>query len=335
MIRKVFVTGAPGWLGSRCVELLARKEAVSQGQPYSLKCLVYPGSDEAELKALGVEIIHGSVSAPETLKGSMKGCDALIHMAGIIHPKKVSEFYEVNDQGTQNVLEEASQAGLKRIVFISSNSPAGFSPPGRLLTEEGTPQPYMHYGKSKYRAEQILLKAAKEKRIEAVILRPCWYYGPRQPARQTRFFRMIRKGRPVLFGNGGNLRSISYIDHVVQAIALALEKENVNGEIFWIADEKPYTTLEIYQTIAGLLGVKELRPRRIPAFSSLVFENIDRALQAVGIYQQEIHVAGEMARDIACRVEKAKRILGFSPTVSLQEGMYRSIEWCRENGIEL
>ena len=332
-MKKIFVTGVPGWLGNRFVDLVASRTLEAQKEPYDLKCFMLKDASVANFSNIRMEILRGDVSDAESLRNAMQGCDYVVHMVGIIHPKRVSDFYEINTQGTQNILDEAIRAGVKRIVFISSNAPAGFSKPGALFTEQDLPQPYMNYGRSKYQAEQIILNAVKERKIEGVVLRPCWYYGPGQPARQTKFFKMIQNGNPILFGDGSNLRSVSYVDSVVQAILLALQVEQANGEIFWIADEKPYSSIEIYQTIANLLGVKKLCPRKIPGVSSWFFEQLDRMIQATGNYQQEIHVAGEMARNIACNVEKAKRILGYKPLVSLEEGMRRSIEWCKKNGI--
>jgi len=329
---KIFVTGAPGWLGTRCVELIARRTLACQKNDYLLRCLVLERSDVAELEAVGAEIVYGDIRDPECLKTAMDNCDYVVHAAGIIHPKRVKDFYDINYIGTKNVLREAVASGVKRLVCISSNSPAGFSKKGQLFSETDLPHPYMNYGKSKYLAEQAVTEVARGGRMEAVIVRPCWFYGPRQPDRQTRLFQMIKSGSPVLFGDGSNVRSVSYIDNIVQGIILALEKEGINGQTYWVADERPYTTLEIYQAIAEALGVKELKPKRIPGWSSYVFEKADWIVQGVGLYVKEIHVAGEMARNIACSVEKAKRELGYKPEISLKEGMKRSLEWCRANG---
>lgn len=334
-LKKVFITGAPGWLGTRCVRLMSESRLPCQQDKYELRCLVLPGMDAHGLEVPHVEVVRGDVTDPKSLSSRMKGCDAVIHMAGVIHPKRVRGFYRINYEGTKNVLEEAAASGVRRLVFISSNSPMGFSRHGRPFREDDRISPYMHYGKSKYWAEKYVREASERKRLETVILRPCWYYGPGQPERQTKFFRMIKKGNPILFGDGSNERSVSYIDHVIQGIILALEKDGIDGKTYWIADERPYTTLEIYETIADLLGVKKLKPRRIPAFSSWVAEQVDRVIQTTGFYQKEIHVAGEMARNIACSVEKAKKELGYKPEISLREGMKRSIDWCRESGIEI
>lgn len=332
---KIFVTGAPGWLGTRFVELVSGKKLACQRNDYSIKCFALGGSDVADLQAVNAEIVYGDIRDPESLEGKMEGCDYVVHIAGIIHPKKTKELYDINNIGTRNILKEALATGVKRVVYISSNSPAGFSRNGQLFSETDPPHPYMKYGKSKYLAEQAVREAAESGKIEAVILRPCWFYGPRQPDRQTKFFKMIKSGAPVLFGDGSNLRSVSYVDNIVQGIILALEKDGISGQTYWIADERPYTTLEIYQTIADLLNVGELKPKKIPGWSSYIFEMIDRVLQSVGLYIKEIHVAGEMSRNIACSVEKAKKELGYKPEISLEEGMKRSIEWCRSKGIEI
>lgn len=165
--------------------------------------------------------------------------------------------------------------------------------------------------------------------IETTILRPCWFYGPGQPERQTRFFKMIQKGRPVMFGDGHNQRSMSYVDNTVDALMLVLENEKAVGQTYWIADERPYRTVEIYATVAEILQV-DLKPRRVPSLVSQTCRVVDKLLQSANTYVQEIHVAGEMDQNIVCDIGKARRELGYEPKIGLREGMRRSLEWCRE-----
>ena len=305
-------------------------------QDREVTCLVLPDVDPGPLSALGAKIARGDITHKESLRGAFKGIDTVFHCAGLIHPKWVRELYQINTRGTENVLQAACEEGVSKLVYVSSNSPAGFGRSGdRIMKEDDPPRPYKHYGKSKRQAEEILLAVSREGRIAATIIRPCWFYGTGQPDRQTRFFRMIKKGRPILFGDGSNLRSMSYIDNVVQGLLLAERKDDANGKIYWIADKRPYSTIEIYETVADLLGVQDFRPRRIPAFSSWIFEQLDGMIQAVGCYQTEVHVAGEMAKDIACSIDKAERELGYVPGLSLREGMQRSLDWCRDQGIEI
>ena len=124
---------------------------------------------------------------------------------------------------------------------------------------------------------------------------------------------MIKKGDPIIFGDGNNLRSMSFIDNVVQALLLVKKCSISIGKTYWIADEKPYSTIEIYRTIAELLNVKDFCPRFIPDFISAVCEKADTIIQSVGLYIKEIHVAGEMNKNIACSIKLAQRELGYSP----------------------
>jgi nucleoside-diphosphate-sugar epimerase len=338
-MRTTFVTGAPGWLGNRLVRGLVTglEDLPELPRTQRVRCLVLPGFDVGELRALpNIECINGDITRPETLRGRMDGCDTVIHAAGLIHPKRIQELYAVNTNGVRNVLEEAMRVGVHRFVFVSSNSPAGTNPSRDALFTEDMPfNPYKHYGRSKMHAEQIVNEAHRSGRIEAVIIRPCWFYGPGQPPRQSEFFKMIKAGRPPLFGDGENLRSMSYIDHVVQGLILAATVPRAAGQTYWIADERPYTTREIYETVARLLGVRELAYLKIPNVACTLFEGADTLLQALGRYHTKVHVAGEMNKDIACSIEKAKRELGFRPVVDLREGMRRSIAWCRERGMEI
>lgn len=332
---KTLITGAPGWLGNQLVSVLVDQSnelyRFSVDGTRKVRCLILPGLDTAMLPD-SVEKIPGNICEYASLVHAMEGIETVFHLVGIIHPKKISDLYLVNRDGLRNVLQASVSAGVRRVIVVSSNSPAGTNTDRNVLMKENdAPRPYMNYGRSKYEAEQIALEYARSNKIEVVILRPCWFYGPGQPERQTRFFSMIKSGSPLMFGDGKNLRSMSYIDNTIQGLLLAEKCPGISGRIYWITDERPYSTLEIYQTIADILDVK-MTPRNLPNLVSWGCEAADRALQAMGMYNQEIHVAGEMVKDISCSIARAQEELGYRPTISLQEGMRRSIEWCRRRG---
>lgn len=323
---KVVVTGAPGWLGTRLVEVLRERG-------YEVKCLVLPHMDASALTKVGAHVHHGDISEKETLAGLCAGADGVFHCAGMIHPKFTREFFAVNVDGTRNLLEAATAAKVKKFVFVSSNSACGTNESGEKLMSENDPeQPAKSYGKSKYLAEQVVKQYQREGRLQTVIIRPCWFYGPRQPARVTKLMQMIKNGKPVMFGDGNNLRSMSYIDNVVDALVLAYEKDAANGQTYWIADPEPHKTIDIYGEIAKQLGVP-LRPLKVPSIVSSVFEIVDDTLQAIGVYNINVHVAGEMTKHIACSVKKAQKELGYVPRVSFEEGMRASVEWCKKQNL--
>lgn len=333
---KILVTGVPGWLGNRFLEMLCASE-LGIMEKCSVRCLVQPGSAADSVPNLPgpgrVEIFSADITGRPSLKGVCSGVDVVFHAAGLIHPGRPPELFDVNTLGTLNLISEARASGVTRFVYISSNSAAGVNKARHEpLRESDEPRPYMNYGLSKYYAECIVRSFQGTGGMETVILRPCWFYGPNQPRRQSRFFRMIRSGSPFIFGDGFNLRSMSYVDNVCRAMALAALRKEASGRTYWIADARPYTTLEIYSTIAELLGVKRFRPRFLPGFVPDICALADGVLQFAGLYSTEIHVAGEMNKDIFCSVEKAAVELGYKPEVELREGMRRSIEFCRMRG---
>lgn len=322
------VTGAPGWLGNQLVRKL-----VEDGR--EVRCLVLPDADASELRSLGVEVVNGDVTQPDTLRGAARGCDVVYHAAGIVHPGTftIGDLHRVNVGGTANVLREAVASRVRRFVFVSSNSAAGVNRRRGELMDETTPErPYLRYGASKRAAEELVRAAYDRGEIETSVIRPCWYYGPGQPERQTRLMRMVREGKAPMFGDGSNLRSMTYVESLCEALMIAAASGAAAGRTYWIADERPYTTREIYEAIAEIVGV-ELRTANLPGPASSVAAFGDAVLQAVGLYQMEVHVAGEMNKDIACSVERAKAELGYRPPTDLREGMRVSYEWAVARGL--
>jgi nucleoside-diphosphate-sugar epimerase len=256
----------------------------------------------------------------------------------MIHPRRVREFYEINRDGTAHLLDTAIQAGVKRAVVVSSNSPCGCNPhPDHLFDELSPYHPYMNYGRSKMEME-LAVKQRAEK-IETVLIRAPWFYGPNQPPRQTLFFQMIRDGKAPIVGSGKNLRSMAYVDNLCQGLLLAAITEPAKGQTYWIADRRPYSMNEIVDTVERLLetefGQKCAHKRlRLPGLASEVALVMDWMLQSIGLYHQKIHVLSEMNKTIACCVNLAERELGYRPTVELEEGMRRSLRWCQQQGIK-
>jgi nucleoside-diphosphate-sugar epimerase len=331
------LTGVPGWLGNTLVEALVRGIAFRsiRVEPRRVRCVVLPGADVRWLEHLGpnVEVVRADLRDRRAVSGACEGATTVFHAAGVVHPRRIADLYDINVTGTKNILDEAIRAKVKRFLLVSSNSPAGLNESAsRLMTEDDPPRPYLNYGLSKLQAEWLASDAQRAGRIEVVILRPCWFYGPHQPPRQTKFFNMIRTGKPIILGRGDNLRSMSYIDNTVQGLLLAEAVEKAAGRTYWITDHRPYSLIEIVQTVGKMLGV-EVRPRYLPKMSSDIARFADTLLQMAGYYNQEIHVAGELAASIAVSIDAARKDLGYHPEIELEEGMRRSIEWCRKAGV--
>jgi len=345
------VTGGAGWLGSRLVGALLHGLPECDWMPspnpqLRVRCLVLPGEDASLIEELGdrVQIVRGDITRAEDCARLCEGAAGavLFHVAGVIHPRRRAELYSVNVDGSRNALDAAIAAGVRRAVVMSSNSPCGTNPhPDHVFDEDSPYRPYMHYGRSKMLMEQLVAGYQRAGKIETVIVRAPWFYGPNQPPRQSEFFRMIRDGKGPLVGGGGNRRSMAYVDNLCQGLILAAAVDAANGRTYWIADARPYTMAEIVDTVERLLetefGQKCAHKRlRLPGLASEVAWVVDKTLQGLGLYHQKIHVLSEMNKTIACSVEKAKAELGYRPVVALEEGMRRSLKWVweRQGGLD-
>ncbi len=345
------VTGAPGWLGSSLIAALlngvqgverwnGREDAVQ------IRCLTQANVPIAQLQELSADLdcIEGDLCSPDDLRTFCKDAEGavLFHVAGLIHPRlRTIEHDHVNIEGTENLVRAAIDAGVRRIVAVSSNSPFGFNPSSEHRFDENSPyNPYMSYGRSKQRMEVVIADAQDSGKIETVVIRPPWFYGPYQPPRQTLFFRMIRDGRFPVLGDGSQMRSMAYVDNICQGLVLAARSERANGEAYWIADERPYSIREIVDTVREVLEQEfamacSERELNLPRAIGDIARATDAAVQAAGYYHQKIHVLSEMGQTIACSIDKARRELGYAPQVSLRDGMVASVRWCREQGLEL
>jgi nucleoside-diphosphate-sugar epimerase len=341
------VTGAAGWLGSGLVQALAKglDHAALQGisRPRPVRALILPGEDPTRLVRMSdqVTVVEGDLRNAADVAKFCEGAwgATLFHCAGIVHPPRIADFYEVNVRGTEKVLQAAFAAGVRRAVIVSSNSPIGTNPEPDHTFDENSPfHPYMNYGRSKMQMELLVQGIQKAGKLETVVIRAPWFYGPLQPPRQTLFFEMIRDGKGPVVGGGNNRRSMAYIDNLCQGLLLAEATERANGQVYWIADERPYTMNEVLDTVERLLegefGMSCAHRRlKLPGIASEVAWLVDWTLQALGLYHQKIHVLSEMNKTIACSVDKAKKELGYKPEVALEEGMRRSIAWCVAEGL--
>lgn len=329
------VTGASGWLGQNLVRALApARERV--------RCLVPDAGDGAllELAGTSVEVVVGDVRDPSVLDRLFEGAGGatVFHAAGVIHPGgKTRELFDVNVGGTQLVLDRARRHGSGRFLHVSSNSPFGANdtPQGRF-TEDSPFNPYLAYGRSKLEAEELVRRSHERGDLETVVLRPPWFYGPYQPARQTTWLATVRRGRFPLVGDGTQQRSMVYTGNLVHGLLRAEVAVAAPGNAYWIADAEPHELRDVFATVRRALEAEGLpvsggQPR-LPRLAGVVAARVDAALQGAGRYSQAIHVLGELKDTIACDISRARAELGYDPPTDLFEGMRASIRWCLERG---
>lgn len=330
--KNVYVTGGSGWLGKTLIKTLLNGDKlvlenlqVNIDKVFSLE---FEKDNQPFLNNDSVELIGGDLRSENDCNNFLKNSSGgiLFHCAGVIHPTSVKQFYEINLNGTKNIINSAIKNKIKKIVVISSNSPIGCNKKNNyLFTETSEYNPYMNYGNSKKLMELFLLKKINEG-VDITIIRPPWFYGENMPIRQLTFYKMVKNGKFPMIGNGRNIRSKANVKNIVQGMILASIVEKSKGQIYWIADEKPYTMKEIIYTVVDVLenefGIKcQDNKIALPFFVGELFEVADFLIQKTGLYNQKIHVASELNKNIACSIEKAKKELGYKPLISLYEGI--------------
>ena len=334
--KKVFITGSTGWLGKELLKTLLERNNrwinFQVDKSFEVTCLLNEIPDQEDKELFNsVRIVYGDLRNKlecEKFLYSMDSSSLLIHTAGIIHPSRTREFYEINVQGTQNILDIALQKSVNKIISISSNSPYGCNVNNLSFNEESAYNPYMSYGESKMKKEILLTKRMNEDTNISILCVP-WFYGKGMPKRQVDFYKMISLGIFPIIGNGKNIRSLVNIDNIVQAIFLCATNLKSKNNKYWIADEENLTMVEIIETIKKVLenefGIKTKKLLfKLPNFLGQAAEVFDKCLQSFGFYNQKIHVLSEINKNIFCNISKAQSELGYKPENDLYKGTFEA-----------
>lgn len=248
---KALVTGATGFVGGAVVRAL-----VDRG--IDVRVLARAGADLQNIQNLAVERVEGDLRDPVSLRRSLTGCGQLYHVAAhyALWAKDPSIFYDVNVTGTKNLLEAARDVGVKRIVYCSTIGAIGIPPSGGLGTEE-TPvsleQMAGHYKRSKYLAEQEVVKLAKAG-LPVIIVNPSAPVGAGdvKPTPTGQVIVDFMKGRmPAYIETGMNIVDV---DDVAAGHLLAMEKGRI-GERYILGNAN-LMLREVFEILSRLTGVK-------------------------------------------------------------------------------
>lgn len=308
--KKALITGGAGFIGSHLADRL-----LAMG----CRVIVYDNFDQYycgkdlnvrhNLSNSNYTLVKADILDYGSLLAAAKGSDVIFHEAAqagvrfsIQNPRKA---HEVNATGTLNVLEAAREAGIVKIVIASSSSVYGV-PRHLPMDEEHPTNPNSPYAASKLAAEKYSISYNESYRMRNTILRYFSVYGPRGRPDQVirKFATEILEGKqPVIYGDGSQTRDFTYIDDVVDATLLAMESDEADGQIFNVGRGRQTTIQELVNLLIQTLPeAKKISARYEPGY------------------------AGDFPHTRA-DVSRAKKILGYEPKVSLQEGVQRFLSW--------
>ena len=305
---RVLVTGGAGFVGSHLVDSLVKHgfEVIVLDNLFSGKLENLKHVDKRNFC-----LVKGDVRSKADLRKVLKNVDFVFHLAAIVSvPLSIEKplfVNEVNVNGTLNVLEESLRAGVKRLIYASSC--AVYGEPINVPIDENHPtRPLSPYGVSKLAAEHYCRVFYEVYGLETVCLRFFNIYGPRQSSGPyagviSKFISSLKHGKPpIIFGDGKQTRDFVYIEDVVDACLLSLESKGCVGEFINIGSGVETSISDLAEILIELFGLLDVKPK----------------------YAQPR--TGDIRRSCAS-LNKAKRLLGYQPKISLIEGLKRVIEY--------
>ncbi len=320
----VLITGATGLVGQN----LARR-AVAAG--FDVLAMVRPNSDRGALEAVPVRFVEGDLADPETLPGVLAEADVVVHAAAQLGDWGPPEKYRaINVVALAHMLNSALRTGrLRRWIQISSQ---GVYPVRHHYGTDETEPPELNnldgYTQTKAEAEVIVQRHVGEYGLPAVILRPGFVYGPGERHALMRVVEKIQAGKMKLIGRGDRLLNNTAIENLCDAILLAIETPNIEGETFNIRDERLVTREEFVHTIADYLG--KPHPGHVPEWlARAVVEPIERIARLRGRQTPPVLTHGQikfLTQNLDYSIAKAKRVLGYEPRVDFQDGIVAALD---------
>lgn len=322
---RVLVTGSTGFIGTHLVAALT-------AHGWQVRCLVRRTSRREPLAAYDVEYVVGALEDRDSLSQAVRNVEVVVHLAGATRVRRPADYDRINTVGTRNLLEVcvASAPRLRKFLFISSIAAAGPSRTGKPVTEADVPCPIGPYGRSKLRAERIVLDYRGQ--LPVMVLRPSAIYGPRD----TDFFQLFRAVKYGLLPQAGRRElhvDLCYVDDLVRGMIAAAAHPGGLGESFFLGGAcHPWRALG--HEIARQMGT---RVREIALPRSLV-------LVAAGLAETWARFGGRASllnrASILERLQpywmydstKARRTFGYTPRVSLEQGVAATLAWYRQAG---
>jgi len=301
------VTGGAGFIGSHLAEELTRR-----GERVRIADSFITGKRQNLSHLDGIELVEGDLSDLGVARRAVEGADYVLHQAAIPSvPKSVQDpitSNRANIDATLSVLVAARDAGVKRVVYAGSSSAYGDTP--TLPKHEDMPTgPLSPYALQKLVGEQYLKLFTNLYGLETVTIRYFNVFGPRQDPSSpysgviSIFCRALLENRaPTIYGDGEQTRDFTYVVNVVDGVLRACTAE-ASGMVINVATGSRITLNKLFSTMCELTG-RRLQPAYGPAR------------------------AGDV-RDSQADISKAKKVLGYTPLVSFEEGLRRTVEWYR------
>jgi UDP-4-keto-D-QuiNAc 4-reductase len=314
-MRRALVTGALGFVGRTFCEALAQSGYVVRAA-LRTEC--------PTPACISEKVVVGDIATITDWRAPLRNVDVVVHLAArahVLHDSSANSnlYVATNVRGTECLAEESARAEVRRFVYLSSVKVNGEETTGDAYTADDEPDPQDAYGASKRLAEQCVRAVAQRTRMEAVVVRSPLVYGPGVRANFLRLLRWVDRQWPIPLGAVLNARSIVGVWNLSDLLVRVLGHPAASGT-WMVSDGEDLSTPELMERIGRAMH----RPVRLVSVPVGVLKGVGRLIGR----------KAEMARlcgSLTVNIDKTRRELGWSPPMTVDEGLARTVTWYRSD----
>jgi nucleoside-diphosphate-sugar epimerase len=314
------VSGATGFLGGHLLSKLREKG-------FRVRALTRQTSASTGLVQSGVEIVEGDVADQQSLQRAMAGQQLVFHTAGKVSDwGSRQEFWQANVEGTANVIAACREAGVKRLIHVSSLTVLGLPRSGALVDEQTPPAAGVRdfYTSSKIGGERLVREAHGKGGLETVVIRPGVIWGPGDSTILPRLAALLLQGELVFIGRAANHLGLSHVENLSQGIILAALAPAAAGQIYHMTDGEEITAHDAFCALAAALGIAPPRfalPFPLVYFVAACLEWQARLRHAAVPPALTRYGVRLVACDSRYDISKAQSELGYRPLLTFRQGI--------------
>jgi nucleoside-diphosphate-sugar epimerase len=315
---EVFVTGGSGFIGGRLIERL-------RADGHAVRALARSSAAAERVRASGAEPIDGELADVAAMRAGAEGCELAFHAAATLGDwGRREDFERGNVQGTKNVLEACTGAGVRRLVHVSTEA---VLLAGRPLVEVDETAPLRPdspalYSATKARAEQAVL-AANGGALETVVVRPRFVWGRGDTTLLPGIVELARRGRFAWIGGGGHLTATTHVENTVEGLVRGAEHGRP-GNTYFVTDGEPAVFREFVSALLATQGVAA-PTRSVPGWLASALasagETAWRLLPLPGRPPLTRFTYWVSAQECTIRIDKARDQLGYAPVKTVADGL--------------
>jgi nucleoside-diphosphate-sugar epimerase len=325
--KRVLITGANGFIGGRLAERLGEEEGAQVRAMVRNVGATLAIAQQGQPRGLPLQTIAGDLTDADAMKRAVDDCDIVVHCAAMQYHGMLDDFRRVNVDGTLNLLRAAKDAGVARFIHISTINVHGYPPPENANADSPLVFKGDAYSISKAEGERAAREFCASYQLPLTIIRPACTYGPRSKAWTLTPLERVKRGAPVLIGKGDGICNAVYIDNLIDLILLAMQNDAAIGQAFIGAEGRGVTWRDFYGAYAKMIEVSQLRA--LPRTLALGVANASEFVASVTGRAPFVSRASVefYSHPIVFEIEKSRRILGYEPKISFDEGMQRTQAW--------